>query len=74
MTVLASGVTIGHTYFVNLYSHPKVPTTFGGNFHETFEEAVQAARHELSVEPDAKLLHILECSPIKGLEPLELYP
>jgi hypothetical protein len=63
-------VEIGKTYYLNIYDQ----LTLVPAFHETFEKAVAAARHDLSEEPQAKLLHILECSPIKGLEPLELYP
>ena len=62
-------IQIGKTYYLNLYDAPRDPV-----FHASFEAAVVAARHDLAEKPEMKLLHILECSPIKGLEPLEMYP
>lgn len=62
-------IEIGKTYYLNVYDTPQDPV-----FHDSFEAAVSAARHTLSLNTGAKLLHILECSPIKGLEPLDLYP
>lgn len=62
-------IEIGKTYYLNLYDRPREPV-----FHETFDAAVVDARRVLSEEPGSTLMHILECSAIKGLEPLEMYP
>ena len=63
-------IQIGKTYYLNLYEEPYQDPAL----HYSFEAAVVDARRHLSLHPGAKLLHILECSPIKGLEPLEMYP
>jgi len=48
------------TYWVNFYFNPRVKGEFRGNEHPTKEMADEAARHELEIEPETRLVRTEE--------------
>lgn len=44
------------TFWVNIYTNPRVPGTFEGREHPDKETADAAAEHELANEPETRLI------------------